>query len=103
MIAEHEYKVPDRIAGYEAVAELRKCCKGREFRFVLVNVTYAVRPYGRGYSSCRYVTADGALFRLSRQPFGLIEEGTGQSLARRATSDELIGRNIWRIGPRSWI
>ena len=48
MVAEHEYNVPDRLAGYEAVAELRRCCPGREFRFVLVNVTYAVRrpvPY----------------------------------------------------------
>lgn len=51
MIAEHDYKVPDRIAGYEAVAELRKCCVGREFRFVLVNVTYAVRPSFRAVAS----------------------------------------------------
>jgi hypothetical protein len=47
MVAEHEYNVPDRIAGYEAVQELRACCERREFRFVTVDVTYAVCPFAR--------------------------------------------------------
>jgi hypothetical protein len=51
ILAEHEYNVPDRIAGYEAVDELRRCCEGREFRFVTVDVTYAV--------CCRFLASDG--------------------------------------------
>lgn len=51
ILAEHEYNVPDRIAGYEAVDELRRCCEGREFRFVTVDVTYAV--------CCRFLAGIG--------------------------------------------
>ncbi|OXG43600.1 cytoplasmic protein [Cryptococcus neoformans Bt120] len=34
------YAVPDRLSGLEAVEELRSICKGREWRFVEVNVPY---------------------------------------------------------------
>jgi hypothetical protein len=37
-----EYDTPDRLSGYEALAELRAACEGREWRFVEVNVTYEV-------------------------------------------------------------
>lgn len=36
------YVVPDRLSGLEAVEELRNVCKGREWRFVEVNVPYEV-------------------------------------------------------------
>lgn len=36
------YVVPDRLSGLEAAEELRSVCKGREWRFVEVNVPYEV-------------------------------------------------------------
>jgi hypothetical protein len=37
-----EYDTPDRLSGYEALAELRQTCEDRVWRFVEVNVTYDV-------------------------------------------------------------
>ncbi len=42
------YDVPDRIAGYDGLAELRESCRGRDWRFVTVDVTTEVRQMRPG-------------------------------------------------------